>query len=154
MMRLHRASNNAPVSLGEELGRGGEGIVSELAGAPDLVAKVYFKPADPRKSRKLQVLARQATPQLQDAGAWPVDVLLDSSGATRGVLMPRLDSFGELHELYTPKSRRKAFPDANFGFIVKVAESLARAVAQVHSLGHVIGDLNHGNAVVARDGRV
>src|SRR5688572_9725421 len=109
MTRLHRASNNAPIKLGEELGRGGEGIVSEVADAPDLVAKVYFKPADPRKSRKLAVLARQSTTQLLDAGAWPVDVLLDSSGATRGVHMPRLEAFGELHELYTPKSRRQVF---------------------------------------------
>ena len=154
MTSLYRASNKAPVKLGTELGRGGEGVVSEVADEPELVAKVYFVPADPRKSRKLRVLAQQSTPQLQDAGAWPLDVLLDASGATRGVLMLRLDDFGELHELYTPKSRRQAFPDANFGFIVQVAESLARAVGLVHSLGHVIGDLNHGNAVVARDGRV
>jgi DNA-binding helix-hairpin-helix protein with protein kinase domain len=31
-MRLYRTSNNAPVSLGKELGRGGEGAVFPVPG--------------------------------------------------------------------------------------------------------------------------
>ena len=30
--------------LGKELGRGGEGAVFPVVGAPDLVAKIYLKP--------------------------------------------------------------------------------------------------------------
>jgi DNA-binding helix-hairpin-helix protein with protein kinase domain len=36
--------SGAPVHLGKELGRGGEGAVYEINGRPDFVAKIYFKP--------------------------------------------------------------------------------------------------------------
>ena len=38
--------------------------------------------------------------------------------------------------------------------MVRVATNLARAFAQVHAMGNVIGDVNHGNALVGRDGTV
>jgi DNA-binding helix-hairpin-helix protein with protein kinase domain len=68
--------------------------------------------------------------------------------------MSRIDAREDLHELYNPKSRRRAFPDADFRFLVRVATNLARAFAQVHAHGNVIGDVNHGNALVGRDGTV
>lgn len=38
--------------------------------------------------------------------------------------------------------------------MVRAATNVARAFAQVHAVGHVIGDVNHGNALVGRDGTV
>jgi DNA-binding helix-hairpin-helix protein with protein kinase domain len=38
--------------------------------------------------------------------------------------------------------------------VVRVATNIARAFAQVHAAGNVIGDVNHGNALVGRDGTV
>jgi DNA-binding helix-hairpin-helix protein with protein kinase domain len=34
--------------------------------------------------------------------------------------MPRVSGFQEAHLLYTPKSRRMAFPEAQFPFILRV----------------------------------
>jgi DNA-binding helix-hairpin-helix protein with protein kinase domain len=153
-MRLYRTSNNAPVSLGKELGRGGEGAVFPVPGAPDLVAKIYLKLPTAAKGEKLRSMARNAAPQLLRAAAWPVDVLVDEAGAVRGFLMPKVSAREDVHELYSPKSRRRAFPSVDFRFVVRVAANIARSFAQVHAAGNVIGDVNHGNALVGRDGTV
>ena len=154
MIRLQRASNSAPVTLGKELGRGGEGAVYPVTGAPDLVAKIYLKPPTPAKADKLRAMSRSTTPALLRVAAWPVDLLTDESGHVRGFLMPKVSAREDVHELYSPKSRRSAFPTADFRFLVRVAANIARAFAQVHAQGNVIGDVNHGNALVGRDGTV
>ncbi len=154
MTRLLRASNNAAVILGRELGRGGEGAVYPVQSAPDLVAKIYLKLPTPLKAEKLRSMARRASPALLRVAAWPVDVLADGAGNVRGFLMPRVSAREDVHELYSPKSRRRAFPSADFRFVVRVATNIARAFAQVHAIGHVVGDVNHGNALVGRDGTV
>ncbi len=153
-MNFRRASNNTAVRLGKELGRGGEGAVSLVEGAPELVAKVYSKPPSAARIDKLRGMARSASPDLLKVAAWPMDLLLDEGAQPRGFLMRRVSGRHDLHELYNPRSRRKLFPSADFRFIVRVAANLARAVAQVHERGHVIGDLNHGNALVGSDGTV
>jgi len=152
--RLQRGSNNSAVSLGKELGRGGEGAVFPVIGANDLVAKIYLKPPSATKIEKLRSMARNASPALLRVAAWPVDVLTDPAGAVRGFLMPKVSAREDVHELYSPKSRRRAFPNVDFRFVVRAAANIARAFGQVHAAGHVIGDVNHGNALVGRDGTV
>jgi DNA-binding helix-hairpin-helix protein with protein kinase domain len=154
MTRLLRASNNAAIVLGRELGRGGEGAVYPVQSAPDLVAKIYLKLPTPLKAEKLRSMARRASPALLRVAAWPVDVIADGAGNVRGFLMPKVSAREDVHELYSPKSRRRAFPSADFRFVVRVAANIARAFAQVHAIGHVVGDVNHGNALVGRDGTV
>jgi len=152
--RLQRGSNNSAVGLGKELGRGGEGAVFPVIGASDLVAKIYLKPPSATKVEKLRSMARNASPALLRVAAWPVDVLTDPAGAVRGFLMPKVSAREDVHELYSPKSRRRAFPNVDFRFVVRAAANIARAFGQVHAAGHVIGDVNHGNALVGRDGTV
>ena len=154
MMRLRRGSNNTSVKLGRELGRGGEGAVYPVDSAPDLVAKIYLKPPAATKIEKLRSMSRHATPALLRVAAWPVDVLTDEAGAVRGFLMPKVSAREDVHQLYSPRSRRRKFPTVDFRFVVRVATNIARAFAQVHSIGHVVGDVNHGNALVGRDGTV
>jgi DNA-binding helix-hairpin-helix protein with protein kinase domain len=153
-VQLRRASNQASIVLGKELGRGGEGAVYPVVGAPDLVAKIYLKPPTALKGEKLKSMARRASHALLRVAAWPVDVLTDETGTVRGFLMPRVSAREDVHELYSPKSRRRAFPNVDFRFVVRVATNIARAFAQVHAVGNVIGDVNHGNALVGRDGTV
>jgi DNA-binding helix-hairpin-helix protein with protein kinase domain len=99
-------------------------------------------------------MVRHGDPGLRRVAAWPVDVLADETGVVRGFLMHRVDAREDAHELYNPRSRRRAFPQADFRFMARAASNLARAFAQVHALGHVIGDVNHGNALVGRDATV
>ena len=142
------------VSLGQELGRGGEGAVFALPGLPGQVAKVYWTPPEPNKSRKLSAMAEVARPPLVKVAAWPTDLLLDRRGVLRGFVMPRLTAQRDIHELYSPKSRYEAFPEADFRFLVHVAANVARAFAMVHEQGHVLGDVNHGNLLVSPAGTV
>ena len=152
-MHLRRVSDGSRVRLGPELGRGGEGAVFPVIGDP-CVAKIYFKAPTPAKVEKLRVMTRAATPALLRVAAWPVDMLEDESRRVRGFLMPRVAAREDVHELYSPKSRRRAFPEAEFRFLVRAAANLARAFAQVHGNGHVIGDVNHGNALIGKDATV
>jgi DNA-binding helix-hairpin-helix protein with protein kinase domain len=151
-MNLRRASNSSKVTLGQLLGSGGEGSVYAVAGAPRLVAKIYKKPPTHAKNEKLRAMVRAQSTELARVSAWPVDTLVDDQGAVRGFLMGRIVARQDAHRLYTPKSRRQTFPDADFRFLVRAATNLARAFAQVHASGHVIGDVNHGNALIGSDG--
>ncbi len=68
--------------------------------------------------------------------------------------MPRVSARRDIHELYSPKSRSEAFPGADLTFVLHVAANISRAFATVHRQGHVVGDVNHGNLLVAPDGTV
>ena len=151
-MSLHRASTGAIINLGQLLGRGGEGTVHAVIGAPKLVAKIYLKPPDAAKADKLKLMIRGKSSGLLGVAAWPVDLLTDERGAVRGFLMSRISARQDAHRLYSPKSRRGTFPDADFRFVVRAATNLARAFGQIHAAGHVIGDVNHGNALIGKDG--
>jgi DNA-binding helix-hairpin-helix protein with protein kinase domain len=148
------ARDRTKIALGQELGRGGEGAVFALPGRPAEVAKVYLAPPAPAKLDKLTAMAATASPAIVKIAAWPTDLLLDSRGVAKGFVMPRLTSRRDLHELYSPKSRFEAFPEADFRFLVHVAANVARAFTVVHEQGHVIGDVNHGNVLVSPDGTV
>ncbi len=155
MPQLNLILTRTSICLGqEELGRGGEGRVFPIEGQKDRVAKIYSSPLDYRKAWKLLVMALAARPSLLNIAAWPLDVLIDSKGTPRGFIMPRVDAHWYVHELYTPKSRSEAFPAADFRFLVRVAAKIARAFAVVHEQGVVVGDVNHGNVLVRRDGTV
>ncbi|HEY6123773.1 MAG TPA: hypothetical protein VIV63_03915 [Steroidobacteraceae bacterium] len=151
-MSLHRASTGAVVHVGHVLGRGGEGAVHVVNGTPKLVAKLYHKPPDAAKAEKLRLMTRSHSPGLLGVAAWPVDLLTDERGQVRGFLMQKISARQDAHRLYSPKSRRRTFPGADFRFVVRAATNVARAFAQIHAAGHVIGDVNHGNALIGKDG--
>jgi DNA-binding helix-hairpin-helix protein with protein kinase domain len=142
------------VSLEAALGKGGEGAVFAVRGAPSLVAKIYRKPPGALKAEKLAAMTVMTSTSLLRVAAWPIDLLVDDNNSVRGFLMPRVSARRNIHELYNPKSRRRSFPQADFRFVVRAAANVARAFAQLHSRGHVLGDVNHGNALVGNDGTV
>ncbi|HEY0779747.1 MAG TPA: energy transducer TonB [Gemmatirosa sp.] len=145
--------------LGRELGRGGEGNVYEIADAPEFVAKLYHDVADAAKAEKLDAMVRAASPALTEVAAWPTTTLhprRSAGGADApvvGLVMPRANG-APIHRLYSPVSRRTDFPNVDWQRLVIVAHNVAAAMAQVHAAGHVIGDVNQGNLLVAPDGRV
>ncbi|MDQ5911042.1 MAG: hypothetical protein QG599_3139 [Pseudomonadota bacterium] len=144
--------NNAgqPVEPGQTLGRGGEGVVYEIPGRPNVVAKVYHQPVNSDKALKLENMARQAHPALLDIAAWPVDVLrIGAGGPVQGFIMPRVTGCQEIHSLYGPSHRKRAFPHADWSFLIHAARNLASAFEAIHARGHVIGDVNPGNVVVS-----
>lgn len=137
-------------TLGSVLGRGGEGAVHEIPHRPGFVAKVYHQATSPEKALKLEHMARQAHPSLLEIAAWPVDVLrLQPTAPLQGFIMARVNGYREIHSLYGPAHRKKAFPRADWAFLAHAARNLASAFEAVHARGHVIGDVNPGNVVVS-----
>lgn len=143
------------VRLGVEIGRGGEGKVYSVAGAPDIVAKLYTSLPTPFKVAKLAAMAKLANTEITSVAAWPISILRDQlTDAVVGIVMPRVSGYVELHHLYSPMQRRDEFPTADWEFLIWTARNVASAFSTVHSQGHVIGDVNQGNVVVAHDSRV
>lgn len=146
-------SQNQPVKLVKELGRGGEGIVY-LSENEAFVGKIYHEPVSPDKAEKLRWMAAHKSARLLKTTVWLTDVLRDKPGGKiAGFLMPKIRA-KEIHELYSPKSRRIHFPDATWHFLIHTATNIARAFNNLHREGHVMGDVNQGNCVVTADGLV
>jgi DNA-binding helix-hairpin-helix protein with protein kinase domain len=93
-------------------------------------------------------MAQAKTDGLISVAAWPLSPLY-SRNTVVGLVMPRASEHKPIHELYTPKSRLREFPNANWRFLIHTASNVARAFAAVHSHGHVIGDVNHGNLLAS-----
>jgi DNA-binding helix-hairpin-helix protein with protein kinase domain len=126
-----------------------------LAFRPRRSLRSFIIRAEPREGKEDR---GDVPPQVGQSGrisAWPIDVLRPSiSAPPEGFLMPKIVGYGEAHLLYTPKSRRTHFPDAQLPFIVHASFNIARAFATVHEAGQVIGDVNHANLMIAKDATV
>jgi DNA-binding helix-hairpin-helix protein with protein kinase domain len=143
---------SVPVPLGAEIAKGGEGTVYEVASDPSVVAKIYANLPNGSKVEKLSAMARLATPEVLKFAAWPSSTLR-RNGVVVGLLMRRVPSSSKpIHELYTPKSRLRDYPSANWQFLVNVAANVTRGFAVIHQSGHVIGDVNHGNILIDNQG--
>ncbi len=139
--------NGQPITLSQELGRGGEGSIYAIAEQPQWVAKVYHPDKlTPQGLAKLR-LSLQYPPQ-NPAIAAPVDLLLNSSGRVLGFMMPRVPQGYPLHDLYTPRSRRQKLPFFTHTHLHRVARNLSVAVSALHHRGYVIGDVNESNMLV------
>lgn len=154
MTRLTLLRRQTDIKLGQKLGEGGEGAIFELSTEFNYVAKIYAKQPDPQKVEKLLAMPDLLTEPLRKIAAWPLDLLINKQNAVCGLLMARVTSRKDIHELYSPKSRSIAFPEADFRFLVHVCGNIARAFHVVHQHGHVIGDINHGSVLVGPDGMV
>ncbi len=139
--------------LNQQIGRGGEGTVFFCPNDLSLVAKIYHEPITEEKAEKLRWMADNKNEQLLKVAAWIVDTLHDENKKTVGFLMPNVKA-KEIHELYSLKSRRVHFPDATWKFLIHTSTNVARAFYNLHKNNHVMGDVNHGNCVVLRDGTV
>jgi DNA-binding helix-hairpin-helix protein with protein kinase domain len=139
------------VSLGAELGRGGEATVYSVEGQPELVAKIYHQPPGTEKTAKLSQMVRLQSERLLTLSAWPVGTLfMGSNKSMSGFLMKNIGRFKDIHLLYNPKSRTREFsPKANWRFLIHTASNVSRAFATIHDYGHVIGDVNQSNVRVS-----
>ena len=142
-------STGRPIILDALVGRGGEGSVFRVRNDSSRVVKIYHSALSQDRQAKLATMVALQSDRLLRLTAWPVATVHQRvSGPVTGILMPRIS--GEvIHRLYSPKSRLAAFPNANWPFLIHAAGNLARSFAVIHAEGHVIGDVNHANALVS-----
>lgn len=149
-------SRGRNIPLGKVWGRGGQGTVYQVHGSEQWAAKVYNHTPNPTESAKLQALVQCRTPALSEISTWPSATLHDQQGAILGFLMPlvNLDQYHELHQLYTPHTRHKVYPQADWEFLVHTARNVVRAFASLHVAGHLMGDISGRNIMVSPQGVV
>ena len=153
-MRYQTKGSRRLLVLGNKVGEGGEGAIYLIADDPAIVLKLYRKPVFGKKFEKLKALIKIDTPSLRGVTAWPIDLVVNRRGETCGFVMNRVVGSLDVHELYSPKSRTSSFPEADFRFVCHVATNLARAFAEVHKSGVVIGDVNQGSVLVSAKGTI
>ncbi len=143
------------IQLGPVLGQGGEGAVFEVASVAGAVAKIYHQPLSPDRADKIRIMAALRNDQIASLTAWPAGLLLaKGNNAPIGLLMPKVAGRKDIHNLYSPKSRRAEFQRADWRFLIRASANTARAFGAVHAAGCVIGDVNHGGVLVGQDATV
>jgi DNA-binding helix-hairpin-helix protein with protein kinase domain len=138
-----------PVSIGPRLGIGGEGTVYALS--EHEVAKIYTTAPVPQRIAKLEALVRAASPDVRTIAAWPQRILRERSGRVTGFTMPRIEGRVSIATAMNPGSRKAAFPQATWGWLIHVSRNLAVAMDAVHRTGVVVGDVNDSNFLVGAD---
>lgn len=142
------------VSVAELIGKGGEGEVYAIKGRSGLAVKIYNTSLRAKREDKVRAMVGEGLAVKTDLVAYPGDVVTDRRGNFLGFVMRLVSGYRPLHELYSPKSRQRHFPKADYRFIVHAALNIARAVGKVHQTGCIIGDLNHSGVLVAQDATV
>jgi serine/threonine protein kinase len=150
LMQAICLSNGQPITLGSELGGGGEGKIYAVSRYNSVVAKVYH--ADQRsveRDRKLRVMYANP-PGNSTSIAWPLELLRHPDGGEIiGFIMRRVTRVRPLHDVYNPKTRRQEMPFFDYYYLHRTARNLAAAVATIHANGYTIGDVNESNILVS-----
>lgn len=141
-------------SVAELIGKGGEGEVYAIKGRSGLAVKIYKTNVRAIREEKVRAMVGESLAVKSDLIAYPGDVVTDGLGNFLGFVMRLVPSCQPLHELYTPKSRQRLFPKADYRFLVHAALNVARVIGKVHQTGCIIGDLNHSGVLVAQDATV
>lgn len=142
------------VSLAALIGKGGEGEVYAIKGRSGQAAKIYSASLRTKREDKVRAMVSKRLYAKTDLVAYPSEIVTDLRGSFLGFVMLLVPDYRPLHELYNPKSRRRHFPRADYRFLVRAAQNVARAVGKVHQAGCVIGDLNHSGVLVAQNATV
>jgi DNA-binding helix-hairpin-helix protein with protein kinase domain len=143
------------VTLGAELGSGGEGTIRALVGAnhDTLVAKLWHAgiAREPPALAAVAVRLEHGWPDVSGhARLVPIEGLIyDEDGRLVGVTLDRLpDGSVELADLLTVGDRHRKRLAATSHWQLRVATRVADIVARAHAAQLVIGDLTPRNFVV------
>lgn len=142
-----------PLELGPVIGRGGEGEVHALADGSGHALKVYARPDAAREAKVRSMVAARLHERCPGV-AFPQALAFSADGRFAGFTMGLVAGCHPIHELYSPGSRRRLFPTADWRFLVRVATNLARVFARVHGVGAVVGDINGSGVLVSPRGTV
>ncbi len=154
------ASYNGPLTLGKELGAGGEGSVFDIRDNSSIVAKIYHHERRMSNVFKKLALMIQYPPRTEDEHsghlyvAWPKHLLYDSADNAIGFIMPKVNKRNSLFDYYIPSLRKKTAQHVNYVSLCKVAQSLAKSLDELHGRGYVVGDINESNAYIVKDDNV
>jgi DNA-binding helix-hairpin-helix protein with protein kinase domain len=142
------------VKLGTRLGKGGEGEVYSIEHDESHAVKLYTVSDLTEREHKVEAMIRSGMARQAPQVAFPLSVVRDEGGRFAGFLMKNVLEHKPLHELYSPGSRKIHFSHADYRFLVRTAQNIAKAIASVHAIGCVIGDINQSSILVSRSATV
>ena len=144
--------NGSSLSLGAELGKGGEGITYETDD-PKLVCKIYQR--DRLKQSTLDKLNLMISREIRDpAICWPVSLAYNSLGETIGYLMPKAKGNEIQRTVFIKPLLPQKFPHWTRLHLVKLTSKILDAMAYLHSLNVLLGDINGRNFIVQDESSV
>ncbi len=146
--------DNREVSLGRQIGKGGEGEVYLAATEAGVAVKLYTVSDKSDRERKILAMIRAGLAKKSPLTAFPIALARKRNGEFVGFTMRLVPDHRPLHDLYAPGSRKHNFPQADFRFLVRAAANVARAIASVHHAGCVIGDINHSSILISKKATV
>lgn len=135
------------------LGKGGEGTVYDVKGRPKFVAKIFHpEHRTAERAAKIELMVRRppADPTTKighTSITWPTTALREN-GQFVGFLMPKIVNPINVLTAYHPQERDQKFENFHWGHSTRTAVNLCRAVAAIHQLSYVIGDINESNVLV------
>ena len=146
-----RDAKGVRLSLSVELGSGGEGITYETDGG--LVCKVYNR--DRLKQTTIDKIKLMTSREVRHpAICWPVSLAYNSNNEAVGYLMPRAQGKELQRVVFIPPLLQKKFPHWTRLHLVKLTSTILKAVAYLHSLNVLLGDINARNIIVQDESTV
>ncbi len=165
-----QTGNGDPFVAGSWIAQGGQGVIFEVVGRPDLVFKRYKAAElaqDDTLRDRLEVMVRRQPAAWRHSRAqhvmlaWPTDSVFDAKEFV-GYLMPRIDwgQSARLLRVWDPSDRETSGEPTqwlrgfNWRYLVKTGSNLALGVEALHASDVVIGDFNDANVAVTPEARV
>lgn len=151
-----------PITLGDRLGDGAEGIVFATPDSPDVCVKLYFE-SKPDVEQRLGVLL--GLPPHSWSGdtaehmhvAWPYAVIYDAASrvdrTALGFLMPLVHGV-PLGRLFDPGDRARSLDSPTWRTLCTICARVARLFDMLHDVGIVVGDTSPNNILVTPSGHV
>lgn len=134
--------------LGDEIARGGEGVVYELAARSSVVVKLYHEDVLSKRGaqlhRKVEVMLGLRGKFKDLPLAWPAISVHDEHGAWRGYAMKRVSGV-PLSKLAHPMLCRKHVPDLDRSHVVRYLAAIVKTLGRLHGAGVCLGDINLNN---------
>jgi DNA-binding helix-hairpin-helix protein with protein kinase domain len=146
--------NDILYTLGNRIGKGGEGEVYAISGTEEIAVKIYTTSDKNEKELKIQAMVEAHLGKQCKYVAFPIALALTRDKRFIGFVMRKVVAHKPIHQLYAPGSRKQNFQQADYRFLVRVAINVANAFASVAKTGCVIGDINHSSILVAQDATV
>jgi DNA-binding helix-hairpin-helix protein with protein kinase domain len=135
--------------VNKRIGKGGEGEVFSLINVPGYAVKAYLPNLVKEREGKIRAMVSSKLAATASTIAFPYQVVTNAKGEFVGFMMRLVEKHKEIHELQTPSSRQKHFPNADYRFLVRTAVNIARVFAQVHAAGCIVGDINQRGILVS-----
>lgn len=158
-MTTYTDSKGAPIQLGKELGRGGEGIVY-ATDRNGMVAKILHDnklQEEPLRRAKLECMMtnipgeiftpKSATTSRRINIAWPTSLILQN-GQFCGYMMPKITRSNELNIIINPANRTRQKLTLNTYDLYRIAHNVCTVYRVFHEKNYVIGDINTKNIMV------